>query len=89
MTSPSSDDPVADRREVDVAEGREPERARHAGRPVAGHVAHDRRLAVDRDDAPRAAALGRERREGRRPAGVPAEGLEPGLARSLIVSRPA
>ena len=36
MTSPSSDDPVADRREVDVAEGGEPERARHVGRPVAG-----------------------------------------------------
>ena len=48
----------------------------HAGRPVARAVAHDRGLAMDGDDPRRPEALGRERREGLRPAGVPAERLE-------------
>ena len=75
-------DPVADRREVRARERLEPERPRHAGRPVAGAVADDRGLAMDGDDPGRADALGRERREGGLPVGVPAEGLERRVERS-------
>ena len=76
MTSRVEGDPVADRREVDVGERREAERPRHRGRPVARAVADDRGLAVDGDDPAGPESLGRERREGLRPAGVPAEGTQ-------------
>ena len=69
-------DPVADGREVGMGERREPEGTRDRHSPLARAVANDRRIAMDRDDPCRAETLGRERREGLRPAGIPAEGRE-------------
>ena len=67
-------DPVADGREVGRASAAKRNRPDTAGRSPAA-VAHDRGLPVDGDDPGRTAAPGRERREGLRPAGVPAEAL--------------
>ena len=79
-SSGAEGDPVADSREVRTR------RARRTGTtptrwPIGRRRAPSRTiggLAMDGDDPGRADALGRERREGGLPAGVPAEGVERG-----------